>query len=159
MGLDMYLMKADKGKEKFNWDDMWEVGYWRKANQIHNWFVENVQDGIDDCGIYEAKKEQLENLLDRCKLVLNSSKLVKGKIVNGERYVNGKWEAVYVDGEYIEDPSVAEELLPTVSGCFFGSTQYDQWYIEDIKYTIELIEGVLNRTDFEKEIVMYSSSW
>ena len=22
-----------------------EAGYWRKANQIHNWFVENVQDG------------------------------------------------------------------------------------------------------------------
>ena len=25
------------------------VGYWRKQNAIHNWFVENVQDGIDDC--------------------------------------------------------------------------------------------------------------
>ena len=24
-----------------------EVGYWRKANQIHRWFVENVQKGED----------------------------------------------------------------------------------------------------------------
>ena len=27
-----------------------ELGYWRKANQIHRWFVENVQDGVDNCG-------------------------------------------------------------------------------------------------------------
>jgi len=25
------------------------VGYWRKANHIHAWFVENVQNGVDDC--------------------------------------------------------------------------------------------------------------
>ena len=24
--------------------------YWRKANQIHAWFVDNVQQGNDDCG-------------------------------------------------------------------------------------------------------------
>ena len=26
-----------------------EVMYWRKANYIHNWFVENIQNGSDDC--------------------------------------------------------------------------------------------------------------
>ena len=26
-----------------------EAGYWRKSNHIHRWFVENLQDGIDDC--------------------------------------------------------------------------------------------------------------
>ena len=66
MGLDMYL----KGK-KFLWTDErkklkvsgvklpkgveisgieFNVGYWRKANAIHNWFVENVQKYDDDCG-------------------------------------------------------------------------------------------------------------
>ena len=25
------------------------VGYWRKANAIHNWFVQNVQDNRDEC--------------------------------------------------------------------------------------------------------------
>ena len=25
------------------------VGYWRKANHIHRWFVENVQGGEDEC--------------------------------------------------------------------------------------------------------------
>jgi hypothetical protein len=25
------------------------VAYWRKANAIHSWFVQNVQDGVDEC--------------------------------------------------------------------------------------------------------------
>ena len=46
-----------------------EVGYWRKANQIHRWFVENVQRGVDDCGSYWVSREKLEELLDLCKQV------------------------------------------------------------------------------------------
>ena len=30
----------------------YEVLMWRKANAIHNWFVQNVQKGVDDCGVY-----------------------------------------------------------------------------------------------------------
>ena len=105
------------------------IADWRKANHIHKWFVDNVQDGVDDCGMYEVTKEQLQELLVTCKEVLNGT-------------VN-----------------VARELLPTTSGFFFGGTDYDQWYFEDIKYTIKIICDVLNTTDFEHEIVMYSSSW
>ena len=49
-----------------------ESSRWRKANQIHNWFVENVQDGIDDCSYHnEVTKEILEELLDICQRVLD----------------------------------------------------------------------------------------
>ena len=127
-------------EKKYGWKTIIEtVADWRKANHIHKWFVDKVQDGVDDCGIYEVTKEQLEELLDVCKEVMNNSSLVKG--------------------EYIKDSSVAEELLPTTEGFFFGSTQYDKWYIEDIKYTIEVVENLLNTTDFENEIIMYNSSW
>lgn len=40
-----------------------EAGYWRKANAIHAWFVENVQNGDDDCREYEVSDEQLQELL------------------------------------------------------------------------------------------------
>jgi hypothetical protein len=43
-----------------------ELGYWRKANQIHRWFVENVQDGVDNCGEYFVPKSLLEKLLELC---------------------------------------------------------------------------------------------
>lgn len=39
-----------------------EARYWRKANQIHKWFVDNVQGGADDCGNYAVSVEQLEEL-------------------------------------------------------------------------------------------------
>lgn len=127
-------------EKKYGWKTIIEtVADWRKANHIHKWFVDNVQNGEDDCAIYEVTKEQLEELLDVCKEVINNSNLV--------------------NGEYIENFGVAEELLPTTEGFFFGSTQYDKWYIEDIKYTIEVVENLLNTTDFENEIIMYNSSW
>jgi hypothetical protein len=46
-----------------------EVGYWRKANQIHRWFVDVVQEGNDNCGSYYVSRDTLEELLDICKQV------------------------------------------------------------------------------------------
>ena len=46
-----------------------QIGYWRKANQIHRWFVDNVQGGVDDCGDYLVTKEQLEELLELAKSI------------------------------------------------------------------------------------------
>jgi hypothetical protein len=40
--------------------------YWRKANQIHNWFVANIQQGIDNCREYYVSQNQLKQLLDIC---------------------------------------------------------------------------------------------
>lgn len=57
----------------YSWDDKHEyghkniieqVGYWRKANAIHKWFVDNIQDGEDDCGYYEVAPEYLEDCED-----------------------------------------------------------------------------------------------
>lgn len=47
-----------------------EVGYWRKANHIHKWFVDNVQEGVDNCGSYYVDRDTLEALLEVCKQVL-----------------------------------------------------------------------------------------
>ena len=46
-----------------------EAGYWRKQNQIHRWFVENIQNGTDDCGEYYVSKADLETLLELCEKV------------------------------------------------------------------------------------------
>jgi hypothetical protein len=45
------------------------VTTWRKANQVHAWFVDNVQSGIDDQREYSVDRQQLEDLLDRCQKV------------------------------------------------------------------------------------------
>ena len=102
-----------------------ELGYWRKANQIHRWFVDNVQDGVDNCGEYFVPISSLEQLLELCLAV----KL---------------------------DHSQAEELLPAASGFFFGNTDYDEWYYNDIDHTIVVLKEALSDKDAS---YYYSSSW
>lgn len=42
------------------------IAYWRKANQIHSWFVENCQEGKDECQESYVQREDLEKLRDLC---------------------------------------------------------------------------------------------
>lgn len=44
--------------------------YWRKANQIHKWFVDNVQGGNDNCGEYYVSHEKLKELRETCRQAL-----------------------------------------------------------------------------------------
>jgi len=165
MGLDMYLRKKHYVK---NWDFMEKeekhevtvkrnnkvrqdiiperisevtetVMTWRKANAIHHWFVENVQDGNDDCGEYYVERSQLEELRNIIQKVLTESLLVEGHVQNGYHLVNGKKVPVMEEGKYIKDPSTAKKLLPTQPGFFFGATNYDQWYYSDLKETLEML--------------------
>lgn len=48
------------------------AGYWRKANAIHKWFVDNIQKGEDDCKPYEVKYDQLQELKKICEMVLET---------------------------------------------------------------------------------------
>ena len=104
-----------------------EVAYWRKANGIHQWFVDKCQDGNDDCRAAYVSRDKLTELLNICKQIT-------------------------------ADNSLAEELLPTQGGFFFGSTEYDEWYFNDIKTTISELESVLADTP-EEWWFEYQSSW
>jgi hypothetical protein len=130
-GDDNYEVKVTKGGEPTKIDPkkvkyiIEEAGYWRKQNQIHRWFVENVQEGIDNCGEYYVSKEDLQTLLELCRKVQ-------------------------------ADHSLADSLLPSASGFFFGGTEYDEWYYNGIDNTIQILEEAL--ADGYGEFY-YSSSW
>ena len=173
MGLDMYLskkiyvwsedrklLKITGIKSKVKADKVSyiieEAGYWRKANAIHNWFVENVQNGDDDCGDYSVSEEQLRELLAAVKKVLDSSELVKGKTINGYTYKDGKKYPDIIDGLVMKDTSVARKLLPTQSGFFFGGTDYDEYYYKDLELTKKILEEALSDSTGE---FTYHSSW
>ena len=85
--------------------------------------------------------------------------MIQGKIVNGQTLVNGKWEDILEDGLVVINPRICKDLLPTTEGFFFGSTNYDQFYIEDIKSTVLILSEVLKDTDFNEYKIYYSSSW
>lgn len=177
MGLDMYLTKKTYVGNKYKKPEEMvkvivpkeigkineakityieeEAGYWRKANAIHKWFVDNVQEGEDDCKEYYIDEEQMKELLAIINKILKSSKMVKGKVKNGETIKDGKWIPIMEDGEFMENYELAQELLPTQSGFFYGSTGYDQWYIDDLKLTKKILEEALK----EGGEYYYSSSW
>jgi hypothetical protein len=150
MGLDMYLTKKtyvknwdhNKKDEVNEWDVSVkhygknhneikpervlyieeEVMYWRKANAIHNWFVENVQDGNDNCQSYYVSREHIQELVSLCE------------------------ELIEKKGTGIE-----HEILPTTDGLFFGSQEYDEWYYNDILETYKELSCLLkesNRGEF-----------
>ena len=153
---------SDWDKEhKYPWMRITEqVGYWRKANHIHKWFVENIQDGIDDCNYHrEVTEEDLRELIDVCHEVLCSCEMVDAKINVGTQYSNGKTTPIMEDGQCVKDPSVAERLSPCSSGFLFGSTAYDNYYVDSIKHTIDVIKKVLETTDFDTQMIYYVSSW
>jgi len=180
MGLDMYLSakrsyyQHDKENiinnkirkaipEMFLTDNInyvrveFEAGYWRKANEIHSWFVRNVQEEKDDCGEYEVSREKLKELLELCKKVLSSCKLKEGLIRNGSTIKDGKEVPIVEPGKFIEDSTIAKKMLPTESGFFFGSTDYDEEYYDDLKRTVEIIEKCLALP--EGWYFYYHSSW
>lgn len=133
------------------------LGYWRKANAIHKWFVDHTQNGEDRNGSSEVSREQLEELLALTKDVLAHCKLVDGEVCKRKTMKNEKWEKIMEPGKIIEDSSYAQEHLPTTSGFFFGSTDYDEGYVRDLEDTVKILTEALTMKDID--FFKYSASW
>lgn len=123
-----------------------EIMYWRKANAIHKWFVENVQDGVDDCGYYVVSIDQIYDLMDCCHKILNT--IPKLETIKEYDYV--------FPTKAVE---TAQEVLPTTSGFFFGDTNYNYFYFQDILDTYNMLKKLVENFDSEKYFYYYHSSW
>lgn len=139
-----------------------EVMYWRKAIHIHEWFVHNVQDGIDDCRTYEVTWENLRELLKVCEKVMKASKLVPGSVPGGMRrnLKDQTWEELREPGLVIQDATVAKKLLPTREGFFSGNTEYNAHYLQHVEATRQWAAEMLADHDAGcPGYINYSSSW
>ena len=106
-----------------------ELGYWRKANQIHNWFIRNQSE--DNCEPIDVTLDELKELKSLCSLVLNARSFEHGF-------------------------DVAITHLPPLDGFFFGDTNVDDYYYDQIINTIDII----NKCEKSKEIsFIYQASW
>ena len=120
---------ADKFNEFAGLEVNLTVGYWRKANAIHNWFIQNCANGVDDCRDVHVEASDLTNLLTLVSDLLTT-----------------------------RDETKAQELLPPTAGFFFGSTEMDEWYWNDLEYTKEILEHVLTLDD-KSTSFYYRASW
>lgn len=89
-----------------------EAAYWRKANQIHAWFVNNVQDGEDECRPHEVGMEQLKELVDTCKKVLANPELAPELLPSQSGFFFGGTD---YDEYYFSDlKNTVEQLEPLI---------------------------------------------
>ena len=112
-----------------------EVAYWRKANAIHNWFVQNLAEGVANCAPIYCELDDLKRLLMTCERILDAPDESKEHLV--------------------------KNLLPPCEGFFFGSTDIDEYYYEDLRHTAKVLTKIIesvseNDLDVHFE---YQASW
>lgn len=135
MGLDMEI--RHNGEEAI---------YMRKENAIRKWVAEHLE-GFEDNGLTNFPKEKFEELIDTMYDVIT-----EGGIKDFyDEYIDycycekedgdnkwdkmwSKWGTFVMDGgeRYKKFCEVANEKFPSSSGFFFGSTEYDVYYIHQL---------------------------
>ena len=108
-----------------------EVAYWRKAYAIHNWFIQNCADGVDDCRpVYVAPSK----LIELCKICEDILKEPEGR----------------------KRDSAAESMLPTCAGVFSGGTKYNEWYYQQLQNTVDMLKNI---DEHATDDYYYQASW
>ncbi len=108
-----------------------QVGYWRKANAIHAWFVREIQSGKDECEEYDVCLKDLVRLKQTCLKVLGDPSKAA--------------ELLPVQGGFF--------FGPTDYGDY-----YADYYAVDLKETIKIVE-VLESEDMSEAHLTYRASW
>lgn len=106
------------------------IGYWRKANQIHKWFVDECAEGVDDCQSIYVSADKLREL-------------------------RATTEHVIASGTNEE----ALRVLAPQHGFFFGSVEMDEWYWEDLKRTVLILDKAIRLAEDENLSIYYQASW
>lgn len=133
------------------------VGYWRKANAIHDWFVRNVQDGLDECQTSIVSRADLKSLRETCAAVLETVEVEQGQVHESTTYDGSFSETKhFINGRVIKNPEAAITLLPAKSGFFFGGTDYDEYYLQNLEDTVKIIDDALR---FDVKHYTYRASW
>lgn len=105
--------------------------YWRKSNHIHNWFAKKL---------YSVGEE------DNCNPKKFSSKLLD--------------ELQSTCQKVLANRKKANKLLPTASGFFGGSIDYDEYYFHDVERTIKEIDALKEKyKDNWKDQEFIFESW
>ncbi len=167
MGLDHGLRNGnprpaeDASYEEYRaWREGAGIIQWRKENHIHAWFVCNVQNDVDECEDAVVSWEQLAKFVAACETIIAGSTLVSGDVFAGRVGTAAGLEDIFEPGQVLteESKALAERVMPTQGGFFFGSTQYSEWYLKSLTEAVEALKPVL-LSMAEDDTVIYWSSW
>ena len=108
-----------------------QIAYWRKFNALHGWFVNECAAGVDECQDIYVPRTSLKVLQD--------------------------WNGKDYEVKVYECEDQVKELLEPTPGFFFGGTEIDEYYFEEVKSTIETLKEVLEE-DGDDDFI-YRASW
>ena len=121
----------DRNFKSVQTETRYQIGYFRKFNALHSYIVKTFANGIDNCQDIILYKEDVEKI-----------KKVLDDVLN-----------VHQQAEK------AKEILPTQSGFYFGGTDYDEFYFDEVKVAADLMQSFLDNFDFESYQLVYQASW
>lgn len=161
MGLDISIWKVSKDTKEFSYADMsdkakalykehnlfilsdtlpktkptfFRLGDFRKCNFILNFFEFDIME--DACKYIEIQEWQIKKLIEFCKSEIENRK----KFESGECKEN-------------------EHILTIASGPFFGTSKYDNWYYECVKYTKKECERILKQPVIDGDKYFIQFTW
>ena len=126
MGLDIYMLKVKKTANEVesvkdvDLSKANEVAYFRKVNCLYGYFEDEME---DECLAFVGKYDVVD--------IINKAESI---IQKAKEKPNDQQE-------------FAEDTLPTCSGFFFGSTDYDEWYLKGLEEIIGKFSSVLDDWD------------
>lgn len=119
----------DKVKEFFEKCLEWHYAYADAYFRKANFVYEYFSPKLVDECCFVTKAD-LEDLIDKCDKVLAS-----------------------------KNEETSAKLLPTRSGFFFGSTDYDDWYYEDVRSCKKKMKKLLSGFNEDTDIIFVYMSW
>ena len=109
-----------------------QVAYWRKANAIHGWFVDNCGGGVDDCSPMEVSAGQLSMLLAAVKSVLANHSLAPELLPTRKGFFFGSEE---YDEWYFDQLGYTEMVLEELIG-FLDAVRDGKTMDDTVTYTV-----------------------
>ena len=127
-----------------------DIGYFRKVNFLMEFFHYE-----GNCEYKEIGRDELERLRKVTKEIVRMKPVVhrvKAVVLPG----GGGLGPAEEENEYSEaDKRRCAEILPTQSGFFFGSTEYDTWYFHDVREVYNWVDEVLDNLADDEVVLMY----
>lgn len=169
MGLDIYFKRVNKidfefarkkdTEDAYNELEIESIGYFYKVNCLLPFFGYE-----DDLSIHPIEKCQIEELVSIAKELLKKYHAINSSILSYQEilkvYKDNKKKRMEIlekmDALWKNFAKIAQENLPTTSGFFFGNTEYNEWYVNDLTEIVNVFEEILDSTDFDiDQIFMY----
>ena len=156
MGLDIDFVKVRQRRK--------ELSYFRKVNFLVKFFNDKmieycggtILDGLD----VPIDREWCEELLEKCNKVVDKyNKLKASYTLSTDGNNTNLFESQEADDLFAK---FASETLPTMAGFFYGSTDYDKWYLNDVKNVIKHLQNNII-PEFDKldddECIVFNADW